>query len=132
MSTLAQQNYLWVKDLLLNDYFKFLFSVAKSKATLELPLRIAPINHGAYQPSSLLTIKPIDCQAYRPLSLDHQAHWQSSLSTLALLSRLLSLLACFILFKNFVLFYPVFVGWKVIFRMKLKKIFFPPKCVSTL
>ena len=24
-------------------------------------------------------------------------------------------------FKNFVLFYPVFVGWKVIFRVKLKK-----------
>ena len=35
-------------------------------------------------------------------------------------------------FKNFVLFYPVFVGWKVIFRVKLKKIFFPHKCVFTL
>ena len=51
------------------------FSVAK--ATLELqmsvclsvkktpqPLRIAPINHQAYQPSSLLTIEPIDHRAY--------------------------------------------------------------------
>ena len=38
----------------------------------------------------------------------------------------------FFFFKNFVLFYPVFVGWKVIFRVKLKKNFFPPKCVSTL
>ena len=46
----------------------------------------------------------------------------------------ISTLFCPILFffKNFVLFYPVFVGWKVIFRVKLKKIFFPPKCVSTL
>ena len=30
-----------------------------------------------------------------------------------------------IFFKNFVLFYLVFVGWKVIFRVKLKKKFFP-------
>ena len=46
----------------------------------------------------------------------------------------ISTLFCPILFfkKNFVLFYPVFVGWKVIFRVKLKKNFFPPKCVSTL
>ena len=58
------------------------FSVAK--ATLELPmsvclyirpsvtetpqpLRIAPIVHQAYRPSSLSTIKPIHHQAYRPL-----------------------------------------------------------------
>ena len=54
----------------------FLFSVAK--ATLEVqisislsesktsqPHRIAPINHGAYhQPWSLLTMEPIDHQAY--------------------------------------------------------------------
>ena len=33
-------------------------------------------------------------------------------------------LSNFIFFKNFVLFYPVFVGWKVIFRVKLEKIFF--------
>ena len=46
----------------------------------------------------------------------------------------ISTLFCPILFflKNFVLFYPFFVGWNVIFRVKLKKIFFPPKCVSTL
>ena len=46
----------------------------------------------------------------------------------------ISTLFCPILFflKNFVLFYPVFVGWKVIFRVKLKKNFFHPKCVSTL
>ena len=41
-------------------------------------------------------------------------------------------LSNFIFFKNFVLFYPVFVGCKVIFRVKLKKKFFSPKCVSTL
>ena len=53
------------------------FSVAK--ATLESqmsvhllvtktpqPLRIAPIDHRAYQPSSLSTIEPINHQAYRP------------------------------------------------------------------
>ena len=39
----------------------------------------------AYRPSSLSTIKPINHRAYRP----------SSLLTLALLSRLLSLSACF-------------------------------------
>jgi len=39
----------------------------------------------------------------------------------------ISTLFCPILFllKNFFLFYPVFVGWKVIFRVKLKKNFFP-------
>ena len=35
-------------------------------------------------------------------------------------------------FKNCVIFHPVFVGLKVIFRVKLKKNFFSPKCVSTL
>ena len=42
----------------------------------------------------------------------------------------ISTLFCPILFffKNFVLFYPVFVGWKVIFRVKLKKNFFPQNC----
>ena len=61
---------------------------------------IKPINHQAYQPSSLSTIKPIDHQAYWPLSqstiepTDHWAYQPSSLFTLALLSRLLSLLAC--------------------------------------
>ena len=41
---------------------------------------IKPIDHQAYQPLSLSTIKPIDHQAYRPLSLssikpiDHQAY----------------------------------------------------------
>ena len=51
---------------------------------------IEPINHQAYyhhayQPLSLSTIEPINHRAYRP----------SSLLTLALLSRLLSLSACF-------------------------------------
>ena len=46
---------------------------------------IEPINHQAYLKSSLLTIKPIDYWAYQPLSL----------MTLVLLSRLLSLSACF-------------------------------------
>ena len=61
---------------------------------------IKPINHQAYRPSSLSTIKPFDHWAYRPSSLstikpiDHQSHWPSSLLTLALLSRLLCLLAC--------------------------------------
>ena len=46
----------------------------------------------------------------------------------------ISTLFCPILFffKNFVLFYPVFVGWKVIFRVKMEKIFSPTKCVSPL
>ena len=49
------------------------FSVVK--ATLQLqrnpsqPLGIAPINQQAYWPSSLSTIKPIDHQDYRSLSL---------------------------------------------------------------
>ena len=38
----------------------------------------------------------------------------------------------YIFFFNFVLFHPVFVDWKVIFRVKLEKFFFPKKCVSTL
>ena len=46
----------------------------------------------------------------------------------------ISTLFCPILFffKNFVLFHPVFVGWKAIFRGKYETIFFPPKCVSPL
>ena len=52
------------------------------------PFRIAPIDHWAYRPSSLLTIKPIDHWDYRP----------SSLLNSCLLSRLLSLLACYILY----------------------------------
>ena len=31
------------------------------------PLRIAPIDHQAYRPSSLSTIEPIDHRVYRPL-----------------------------------------------------------------
>ena len=54
------------------------------------PLRIAPINHQA----SLSTIKPINHQAYQP----------SSLTTSGLLSRLLSLSACFN--ANLPQFYP--------------------------
>ena len=58
------------------------------------------VNHWAYQPSSLSTIKPNDHWANQPLSLltiepiNHQAYQPSSLLTLALLSRLLCLLAC--------------------------------------
>ena len=61
---------------------------------------IEPIDHQAYQPSSLLTIKPIDHPAYRTLSLstiepiNHRAYQPSSLSTSGLLSRLLRLSAC--------------------------------------
>ena len=53
---------------------------------------IEPIDHRAYQPSTPSTNISIDHQAY-PIS--HRAHWASSLLTLALLSRLLSLSACF-------------------------------------
>ena len=62
---------------------------------------IKPIDHRAYQPSSLLTIEPINHRAYQPSSLstiepiNHRAYQPSSLSTLGLLSRLLSLSACF-------------------------------------
>ena len=80
---------------------------------------IKPIDHQAYWPSSLSTIKPIDYQAYWPSSqltlkpiesinhqayrpsilstikpMDHWAHWPTSLLTYGLLSRLLSLSAC--------------------------------------
>ena len=64
------------------------------------PLRIAPINHWAYLPSSLSTIEPINHRAYQPSSLltikpiDHQAYQPSSLSTSGLLLRLLSLSPC--------------------------------------
>ena len=77
---------------------------------------IEPIDHWAYQPLSLLTIEPIKSinhHAYWPSSLsyvssnpiNHQAHWPWSLLTLVLLSRILSLSACFILilFGNFML-----------------------------
>ena len=72
---------------------------------------IEPIKHQAYQASSLSTIEPINHRASWPSSLstiipfDHQAYpikWSyqqssplaTSLSTLVLLSRLLSLSAC--------------------------------------
>ena len=63
---------------------------------------LEPINHWAYWPSSLPTIKSINLQTCQPSSLatiepiDHWTHWPSSLSTSCLLFRLLSLLACFI------------------------------------
>ena len=52
------------------------------------PHRIAPIDHRAYRPSSLSTIKPINHQAYQPSSLstikhiDHQAYRPSSIATI--------------------------------------------------
>ena len=55
-------------------------SVRLSVTKTPQPLRIAPIDHQAYRPSSLSTIEPIDHQAYRAYS--------------GLLSRLLSLSAC--------------------------------------
>ena len=64
-------------------------------------LTIEPIDYWAYRPLILSTIKPINHRVYRPLSLltikpiDHQAYRPSSLSTSGLLSRLLSLSACF-------------------------------------
>ena len=110
-----------VLSLIINHSFGLTF--LNAKATLEyqmslslsqkpfslselLLLTIEPINCQAYQPSSLSTIEPIDhwaCdhQAYWPSSLsnfepiNHWAHWPSSLSTLVFLLRLLSLLACF-------------------------------------
>ena len=70
-----------------------MFSVAKATLQSQMsvrlsvtktpqPLRITPIDHQAYRPSSLLTVKPID----------HQA-------ALAILLRLLSLSACLIRFE---------------------------------
>ena len=59
-------------------------------------MTINPFNHQAYHLLSLSTIKPINHQAYRPLILstiepmNHLAYWSSGL-----LSRLLSLSACF-------------------------------------
>ena len=44
-------------------------SVCPSVIKTPQPLRIAPIDHRAYWPSSLLTIKPIDHQTYQPSSL---------------------------------------------------------------
>ena len=61
-------------------------SVRPSVTKTPQPLRIAPIDHWAYRPSSLSTIKPIDYWAYWPSSLStielitHQACWPSSLS----------------------------------------------------
>ena len=91
-------------------------SVCLSVTKTPQPLRIAPINHWAYWPSSLSTIEPIDHRAYQPLSLstiepldhhahrslslstneaiDHRTYQPSSLSTSGLLSRILSLSAC--------------------------------------
>ena len=63
-------------------------SVHLSVTKTPQPLRIAPINHRAYGPSSQSTIKPIDHQAYQPSSLstiepvNHQAYQPLSLLTI--------------------------------------------------
>ena len=84
-------------------------SVRPSVTKTPQPLRIAPIDHWAYPPSSLSTSEPIHHQAYRPSSLstikpiNHWAYWPLSLLTTkpinhraywpsSHLSRLLSLL----------------------------------------
>ena len=58
-------------------------SVSPSVSQLTLK-PIESINHQAYRPSILSTIKP----------MDHWAHWPTSLLTYGLLSQLLSLSAC--------------------------------------
>ena len=68
-------------------------SVCQSVTKTPKPLKIAPIDHQAYQPSGLSTIEPTDHQAYQPLSLStiepikhralkHRAYQPSSLSTI--------------------------------------------------
>ena len=60
--------------------FQSQMSVRLSVTNTPQRLRIAPIDHRAYQPSSLSTIEPIDHQAYQPSSLstiepiNHQAY----------------------------------------------------------
>ena len=99
----------------------FLFSVAKATLQSQMsvrlsvclsvteipqPLRIALIDHRAYQPSSLSTIEPFYHQAYRPSSLstikpiDHQAYQPSSPLTIKPINLSSSLMT----FKPFDLF----------------------------
>ena len=49
-------------------YNRKCLSVCLSNTETPKPLRIAPIDHQAFQPSCLLSIKPINHQAYWPLS----------------------------------------------------------------